>query len=227
MATFFLVTILAVVFVIGECKVEQPPMNYTITDEVWIEVTVKGYYGPGEDYTGKFEIGVFGEIVPLTALNFVSLARGYKKKDKYLTYKENRIHRIVQDFVIQMGDITNNDGTGGTCIFGQTFADENFELSHRGPGWVAMANRGPRTNNSQFYIMMTRARWLDNKNVVFGKVIRGMDVVQTISDVPANTDTGEPRKYARISDCGVNNIVGKYRLTEEQMDSTKDLPRHK
>ena len=75
--------------------------------------------------------------------------------------------------------------------------------------------------------MMTRARWLDKKNVVFGKILRGMDVVRKIGDVPANTDNGEPRKYVRISDCGVNDIVGKYKLTEAQMDSEADIPRHK
>jgi len=226
MAAVLAAAILAVVFTTGHCASDDDDLVYTVTDEVWFEVTVKGMYGAGEDYVGRFEVAVFGEVVPLTSLNFVSIARGYKKKTELMSYKDCRIHRIVQDFVIQMGDITANDGTGGTSIYGRTFADENFQLSHRSPGWMAMANRGPRTNTSQFYIMMTRARWLDGRNVVFGKVIRGWDVVETLSNVPANKDNGEPRKYARISDCGVNDLMGKYHLTEAQLDATEDIPRH-
>lgn len=216
MALLFVSAILAV-FASAHC------INYTVTDEVWFEVTIKSHGAPGEDYIGRFEVAVFGEIVPLTAMNFVSIARGYKKKDKLLTYVDNRIHRVVQDFVLQAGDITNNDGSGGTSIYGRNFADENFDLSHRSAGWVAMANRGPRTNTSQFYIMLTRARWLDGKNVVFGKVIRGMDVIETIAAVPSNTETGTPRKYIRISGCGVNDIPRKYTLPEKALDSIEDF----
>merc|ERR1712150_93216 len=99
------------------------------------------------------------------------------------SYKKSVVHRVVPDFVIQMGDITVGDGTGGRSIFGERFNDEEFILSHRAPGWVAMANHGPDTNGSQFYILLTKARWLDGKHVVFGKVIKGMDVIMTLGDV--------------------------------------------
>lgn len=148
--------------------------KYTITDEAWFDVEVKDMDGPGQDYRGRFVIGLFGDTAPMTAMNFVAITRGYKRGRETLHYKNTPIHRIVPDFVIQMGDITVGDGTGGKSIFGERFNDEEFVLSHRSPGWVAMANHGKDTNGSQFYILLTKARWLDKKHVVFGKVIRGM-----------------------------------------------------
>merc|ERR1712150_417360 len=138
-------------------------------------------------------------------------------------YKGSIVHRIVQDFVIQMGDVTRGDGSGGKSIFGERFNDEDFILSHRSPGWVAMANHGPDTNASQFYIMLTKARWLDGKHVVFGKVIRGMDVIEAIGNVPSDPKTAIPYKKVKIVDCGVNELESKYVLKESQLDSQEDL----
>ena len=132
--------------------------KYTVTDEVWFQVEIKGLDGPGQDYTGRFVVAVFGETAPMTTLNFVSIARGYKLRDTTLFYKGTNIHRIVPDFVVQMGDVINGDGTGGRSIYGEAFNDEDFILSHRSAGWVAMANHGPDTNGSQFYIMLTKVK---------------------------------------------------------------------
>ena len=197
--------------------------EYTVTDEVWFDVEVKDYDGPGEDFRGRFVIAVFGEAAPMTALNFVSIAKGYKRGKETLHYKDSPIHRIVTDFVIQMGDVTNGDGSGGRSIFGEKFNDEEFTLSHRSPGWVAMANHGPDTNGSQFYILLTKARWLDGKHVVFGKVVRGYDVVETLGDVEADRNTAVPKHKVRIVDSGVNKLDQKYQLTKEQLDSTQDI----
>ena len=197
--------------------------NHTVTDEVWFNVEIKDLDGPGEDYTGRFVIAVFGEAAPMTSLNFVSIARGYKRGNEKLSYKNTKIHRIVPDFVIQMGDITVGDGTGGKSIFGDRFNDEDFILSHRSAGWVAMANHGPDTNGSQFYIMLTKARWLDGKHVVFGKVIQGMDVIETIGNVESDPNNAVPKKTVTITASGVNAIEGKYDLKEDQLDSTDDL----
>ena len=197
--------------------------DYTVTDEVWFEVEVKDMDGPGQDYRGRFTVAVFGEAAPMTALNFVSIAKGYKRGDSMLHYKNTNIHRIVPDFVVQMGDVTVGDGTGGSSIYGDKFNDEEFILSHRYPGWVAMANHGKDTNGSQFYILLTKARWLDGKHVVFGKVISGFEVVSTLGEVSTDHSTGVPRYSVKIVDCGVNVLDRKYELTAEQLDTTEDL----
>merc|ERR1719411_914873 len=188
--------------------------NYTVTDEVWFEVTVKDMDGPGEDYHGRFVLALFGEAAPMTTLNIAALAKGTKRGSRMLHYKNTWVHRIVPDFVIQMGDIIKGDGTGGKSIFGDRFNDEDFILSHRSAGWVAMANHGPDTNGSQFYILLTKARWLDSKHVVFGKVVRGFDVIEVLGNVASDPNTAVPKKTVTITDCGVNELTSKYELTE-------------
>ena len=197
--------------------------NFTVTEEAWFDVEVKDLDGAGEDFKGRFTVALFGETAPMTVMNFAALTKGYKKGDLKLAYKNTKIHRIVPDFVLQMGDITVGDGTGGRSIFGERFNDEEFILSHRSPGWVAMANHGPDTNNSQFYILMTKARWLDNKHVVFAKVIRGYDVIEVLGEVPSNPNTAVPKKIVKIVDCGLNTLDKPYDLKESQLDSTEDL----
>jgi len=216
MAALFLAAVFSV-FATGYCG------NFTITDEVWFEVEVKDFDGPGEDYKGRFVIGLFGETAPMTTMNFAAIARGYKRGKEKLHYKNTRVHRIVPDFVVQMGDITTGDGTGGRSIFGDRFDDEEFILSHRSAGWVSMANHGPNSNASQFFILLTKARWLDGKHVVFGKVVRGFDVVETVGNVATNSFTAVPKKEVTIVDCGVNTIDRKYTLTKDQLDSVEDL----
>jgi len=205
------------VFATGYCG------NFTITDEVWFDVEVKDFDGPGEDYRGRFVIGLFGETAPMTTMNFAAIARGYKRGKEKLHYKNTRVHRIVPDFVVQMGDITTGDGTGGASIFGERFNDEEFILSHRSAGWVSMANHGPDTNGSQFFVLLTKARWLDTKHVVFGKVIRGFDVIETIGNIPVIHGMAEPSIEVTITDCGVNEDIQKYDLREDQLSSTDDL----
>ena len=212
----FIASLLALL-AIGYCD------KYTVTEEAWFEVEVKDLDGPGQDYKGRFTVALFGDTAPMTVLNFASIAKGYKKGKQKLAYKNSLIHRIVPDFVLQMGDVTKSDGTGGRSIFGERFNDEDFILSHRSPGWVAMANHGPDTNNSQFYILLTKARWLDGKHVVFGKVIQGFNVVEILGEVPSDPNTAIPKKKVKIVDAGINNLKEKYDLTEDQLDSTADL----
>ena len=194
--------------------------KHTVTDEAWFDVVVENEDG-SEHYNGRFVMALFGEAAPATVMNFLAITRGYTRGNETLAYKNSLIHRIVPDFVVQMGDITEGDGTGGKSIYGERFNDEDFLLSHRSAGWVAMANHGKDTNNSQFYILLNRSRWLDGKHVVFAKVREGMDVVRTLGELESDPNTAIPAKRILISDCGTNLLDRKYEMSEDMLDNVE------
>lgn len=169
----------------------------TITSQVYFDIEVDGRAA------GRILIGLFGETVPKTAENFRALCTGEKgvgKAGKPLHYAGSKFHRVIPNFMIQGGDFTHGTGVGGESIYGGKFNDENFKIKHKTPGYLSMANAGPNTQGSQFFITTVQTPWLDGKHVVFGKVIEGMDVVREVEAL--GSQSGKTAKDIRIAASG-------------------------
>ncbi len=164
---------------------------------VFFDITVGG------EAAGRIVFELHSDIVPKTAENFRALCTGEKGtggSGKPLHFKGSSFHRIIPGFMCQGGDFTNGNGTGGESIYGHKFEDENFELKHTTPGTLSMANAGPGTNGSQFFICTAATPWLDGKHVVFGRVVDGDDVVAAMEAV--GSSGGATSKTVTIADCG-------------------------
>ncbi|MER7180511.1 peptidylprolyl isomerase [Streptomyces hyaluromycini] len=161
-----------------------------MSDNVYFDISINN------EPAGRIVFSLFDDVVPDTARNFRELATGQHG----FGYAGSGFHRIIPQFMLQGGDFTRGDGTGGKSIYGEKFKDENFNLKHDRPYLLSMANAGKNTNGSQFFVTTVVTSWLDGKHVVFGEVVEGQDIVDKIEGY--GSQSGSPKAKVEITASG-------------------------
>merc|ERR1711966_208646 len=191
--TWGIISLLSVLF---SMAFASEPLD-TVSEKVYFDISIDN------EPAGRIVFGLFGNTVPKTVKNFATLcdgSAGVGNAGKPLHFQGSDFHRIIPGFMAQGGDFTNGNGTGGESIYGNKFADENFTLKHTKPFLLSMANAGPNTNGSQFFITFKETPWLDGRHTVFGEVLEGQDVVNALEKI--GSGSGSTSKTATIAASG-------------------------
>jgi len=193
-------------------KWQSNKVNETVTVEATMDVLIKNYDAEG-DLHGSLRIALFGETVPMTVLNFQSICNGVKRPSGELAYSNTYCHRLVPDLNFQCGDVTVGDGTGGISMYGDTFNDENFDVGMSEKGTIAMANKGPNSNGSQFFITFRSWQYLDGYHVGFGQVVgkESLEFLAKMNEIPVEDDGMTPKRKIKIVDCQAKEVK-KYKI---------------
>lgn len=179
--------------------------KYKVTSQVYMK------FRHGKEPLGRVVIGLFGEEAPRTVENFRQLCINGVNG---MSYSGSYIHRIIERFLIQGGDVVTGDGQGAISIYGDHFEDENTAINHTGPGFLGMANRGPDTNGCQFYVTCMATPWLNGKHTIFGKVVEEQGIIHAIEKVKTDSDD-RPLKPVVITECGDEPLKSPYYVSDD------------